>query len=87
MQDDRPYTVSSLAAKWRCSPKQVYELVRSGQLAAFMIGRKRGIRISAQEVSTWENQRTSGSTATVSDGAVKRPSSSIVTKAVVSVRG
>jgi excisionase family DNA binding protein len=43
------FTVTELAAKWRCNPASIYRLVDRGQLAAFRIGRHIRIPQSAVE--------------------------------------
>ena len=50
------FTVQTLAAKWSCSAKHIYELIESGKLKHFKIGETRGIRISDDEVKRWEGQ-------------------------------
>ncbi len=51
---DRPYTVSTLAERWGCSPDAVYALIRKGELKAFRVGGKL-LRIQASEVERWES--------------------------------
>lgn len=50
------YTVQDLAAAWSCSTGQVYALIRRGELRAFRIGRRRGLRITQGEVDRWEEE-------------------------------
>ena len=44
----RPYTPETLAERWKCSHQHVRDLIRSGRLQAFRVGRL--IRISRQAV-------------------------------------
>lgn len=54
-----PYTVKTLAKRWSCSDKHVYNLIAGGQLKSFAIGLKRGTRISDAEVQRWEEKEKS----------------------------
>jgi len=66
----RAYSVKRLAELWDCSPKHIYELIDEGHLRAFSIGKKRGLRVSIEEVERWEreNGRSRTETATTSLG-------------------
>lgn len=48
------FTIQSLAQRWSCSRDVVYDMIHSGQLKAFRVGR--ALRISAAEVERYENQ-------------------------------
>lgn len=47
------YSVASLAKRWDCSPRHIYNMIRRGQLMAFNIGRL--ARITAAEVERVES--------------------------------
>jgi excisionase family DNA binding protein len=47
------YTVSELAAHWKCSRNTVLDAIRSGRLAAFRIG-ERSYRVTRAEVERYE---------------------------------
>ncbi|WP_425596342.1 helix-turn-helix domain-containing protein [Paracoccus marcusii] len=48
----RPWTPKLLAERWGCSGETVRQMVRSGQLPHFLVGR--GIRITQQAVEEYE---------------------------------
>lgn len=50
--DNRPYSVAQLAARWDCSDSMVRKLIAQGRLQTFRIGVL--IRISAAEVERYE---------------------------------
>lgn len=50
----RAYSVAQLAKRWRCSPTQVYSLIRRGDLKAFRIGTL--YRVTGVEVARVDNQ-------------------------------
>jgi excisionase family DNA binding protein len=54
--NDAVFTVTELAAKWKCSRRSVLEAIREGRLAAFCIG-KRAFRVSRAEVLRYEAAR------------------------------
>ncbi|OWJ73311.1 hypothetical protein CDV50_03255 [Haematobacter massiliensis] len=49
MQPAKPYTPDTLAERWGCSGEKVRQLVKSGQLPGFRIGRMIRIPVSAVE--------------------------------------
>ena len=59
------YSVKSLATRWQCSERHVYNLIDRGELRSFCIGRGKGKRISDEEVQRWErSEKASTETAT-----------------------
>jgi excisionase family DNA binding protein len=48
MNVERAYTVRELAARWRCRPARVRQMIRAGTLPAIQIGR--GVRIVPEAV-------------------------------------
>jgi len=52
----RAYSVRRLADEWDCPPKTIYNMIDRGELAAFMLGEKRGWRVPANEVDRWERE-------------------------------
>lgn len=50
----RAYTVKTLAARWSCGQDVIYDMIRTGAIKTFRVGR--AIRISAAEVERYENQ-------------------------------
>ena len=58
---DRPvYSVKSLAQRWECSTRHVYDLISEGEITTFCLGKnKRGLRIRWEEVKRWESARES----------------------------
>lgn len=64
---DRPYTPAQLAEHWQCSERHVRNLIATGELEAFQIGRM--WRIPAAVVREREEQcQKSGSSDTEADG-------------------
>lgn len=55
------FTPATLAARWGCSRRHVYALIDAGKIEAFRLGARRGVRIRAEVVETWE--KNGGSTA------------------------
>lgn len=55
MNESRPFTADSLAERWGCSGETVRQMVKSGRLPGFRVGRM--IRITAQAVEDYECQR------------------------------
>lgn len=53
MTEHAVYSVSQLAERWRCDPKTIRELVHSGKLSVFRVG-KRAWRITAGAVAEYE---------------------------------
>ena len=49
---DRIYTLAELAERWRCKIKTIYNMVESGKLRAFKVGRE--YRVKAAEVLRFE---------------------------------
>lgn len=47
------YTVSELAAHWKCSRNTVLDAIKTGRLAAFRIG-ERSYRVTRAEVERYE---------------------------------
>ena len=55
------YKVKEVAEQLRCSPSNVYDLVRDGHLAALRVGStKRGIRIIGSDILAFVKSRTTG---------------------------
>ncbi|WP_108223440.1 helix-turn-helix domain-containing protein [Cereibacter johrii] len=52
MSDARPFTPDMLADRWGCSAETVRQLVKSGRLSGFRVGRM--IRIPARSVEDYE---------------------------------
>lgn len=52
MLDAKPFTPDGLADRWNCSAEHVRELIRSGQLPAFRIGKL--YRIRADDIAAFE---------------------------------
>ena len=78
----RPYTAEMLAERWECSAETVRQLVRSGRLQGFRVGRM--IRIPAHAVEEYECQGSASddcAAASVSTGPT-RP----VLESVISLR-
>ncbi|MBU0726413.1 MAG: helix-turn-helix domain-containing protein [Alphaproteobacteria bacterium] len=48
----RPYTPETLAERWGCSHQHIRDLVRTGKLPAFRVGRL--IRVRREDVETFE---------------------------------
>lgn len=48
----KPFTASTLAARWECSEGLIYKLIAQGRLRSFRIGTL--IRISQEEVERFE---------------------------------
>ena len=92
--NDRAYAVKDLADKWGCSTDAIYDMLNAGTLAFFMVGRpdkkgkRKGIRISAQEVARWEGQgsenRPMPPAPGPSDGTARRLSRSVARAMTVS---
>ena len=51
---DRPYSVATLAERWGCSRRHIYNLIERGELHIFRAGGTLR-RISAAEVARWES--------------------------------
>ena len=51
--DSRPFTVAALAERWQCLRQHVHDLINSGKIACFRLGRL--IRIPADEVERIES--------------------------------
>lgn len=68
------YRVEAVAKLLDCSKRHVYDLVASGELPAFKIGR-RGIRITDEAVRAWvaRSQSLTQSTASPSAGETDKP--------------
>lgn len=56
--DDRPFSVSKLAARWACSEGAIRKKIERGELAAFRLGKL--IRIRAEEVERVEGEFKTG---------------------------
>lgn len=52
MTNDNIYTVAELAARWKCAPLTIYNMIYSGKLKSFKLGR--GVRISREAVERYE---------------------------------
>jgi len=50
-------TVSALAQRWECSRKHIYALRNEGKLEMFLLGEKRGWRITDAEVMRFEKAK------------------------------
>lgn len=50
--DERPYTPETLADRWACSTETIRQLVKSGRLPGFRVGRM--FRIPAAAVEEYE---------------------------------
>lgn len=46
------YTVKDLASRWQCAELTVYNMIQSGKLKAFKLGR--GVRIPREAVERYE---------------------------------
>lgn len=65
------YSMKTLAERWQCSERHIYNLIKSGKLKTFSIsavgeadaGRK-GIRISEETVREWESGQAPSNTET-----------------------
>lgn len=55
----KPFTASTLAARWECSEGLIYKMIAQGRLRSFRIGTL--IRISQEEVERFECSPCSGS--------------------------
>ena len=51
---DKPYSVASLAERWCCSKRHIYNMISKGELQIFHAGGTL-VRISAETVARWEN--------------------------------
>ena len=49
---DEVFTVAELAARWKCAPLTVYNLIYGGKLKSFKLGR--GVRIPREAVERYE---------------------------------
>ena len=49
----RPYSVKTLAERWGCSGRHVYDMIKQGKITPFRIG-VHHIRIRAEEVERYE---------------------------------
>lgn len=49
---DYPYSVSTLAERWGCSPRHIRNLVRKGDLKGFRVGNL--LRFTVGEVEAYE---------------------------------
>lgn len=52
--DDRPFSTATLAKRWDCSEQHIRDLINTGQLPAFRLGRM--MRITAQVVADLESR-------------------------------
>lgn len=50
------HSVKSLAQRWQCSRKKIYNMIDAGDIVAFSIG-PRSARISDEEVARWERKQ------------------------------
>jgi excisionase family DNA binding protein len=60
-KEARAYNVETLAEHLRCSRRTVYNLIKTGKIRAFKIG-KRGLRITPEEVERWQKESTQSDT-------------------------
>jgi len=60
-REARVYTVESLAEHLKCSKRTIYNLINTGKIRPFRIG-KRGLRITAEEVERWQRESTQSDT-------------------------
>lgn len=51
-QEDSIYTVAELAERWKCAQLTIYNMIQSGKLKAFKLGR--GVRIPREAVERYE---------------------------------
>ena len=49
-----PFSVRTLAERWDCSERHIYNMIGDGRLASFKAG-GRLVRIAAEEVARWES--------------------------------
>jgi len=72
---DRPYTPEEVASRWRCSPRHVRNLIASGKLAHFRVGRL--IRIPPAAVEAVECVNPASNSAGVSGSIPLVPTNKI----------
>jgi excisionase family DNA binding protein len=58
--DQKPFTPETLAERWGCSANKVRQMVKSGELAGFRLGKL--IRVPAIEVERYECEETEAET-------------------------
>jgi len=63
--DEKPFSTATLSERWDCSEQHIRDLVNTGKLAAFRVGRM--MRIQAKVVREFECQ-TSKPSSTVENG-------------------
>jgi len=68
----RAYSVKTLAGMLDCSPRHVYDLIESGQIRAFRLG-KRALRVTEGELQRWLEDGQTQSTESASAGATAKP--------------
>jgi excisionase family DNA binding protein len=64
----KAFSVKTLAERWDCSTRLIYQLIDDGELKAFPLG-KRGLRICADEVNRCESLIAKSSNIEDSDSA------------------
>lgn len=80
------HSVKSLAKRWDCSRKTVYNLIDAGNLRAFSIG-PRGTRITDEEIERWEGLQNTVAETLASDVRADIGLQTGAIRALASVRG
>lgn len=84
--DGCAYTAQTLATELSCSLRHVYNMIESGEIAAFSVGTKRGFRITPDEVERWrESKKVKPTESTISsseDEKTEKPLPTFAMKAI-----